>query len=114
MNQNQFNKLVSNARAIISNQISIPLGILKMERIIFGINQIGKNEKLETIDLRVFSEYNSKTINFAIGSERLKCSKEFLIEQDKLLDQLTSKYKEKLLNKCFEIIEEFNDTKNME
>ena len=36
--QKIINKMVSNARAIISNQIALPLGCLKMNRIIVWLN----------------------------------------------------------------------------
>ena len=102
--ESRIKSLVSNARAIISNQTTIPLGALRMERILYSINEI---EPLAEIDLNVFVEYNSKSSNFVIGSERIHCEREFLRNQDRLLDELTSEYKEELIDKCFEIIERF-------
>ena len=107
--ESRIKKLVSNARAIISNQISLPLGSLKMKGILWLINQI---EPLTEIDLKVFSEYNSKSTNFVIGTERLYCEREFLRNQDKLLDELTIQYKDRLIDKCFEIVEKFSTSKN--
>jgi Protein of unknown function (DUF2489) len=97
-------KLVSNARAIISNQIGIPLGSIKMEKIMFWINHI---ETITEIDLRIFSAYNSETIQFPVGTERLRCNKEYLKEIDKELDKLTLQYKDRIFDKCFEIIGTF-------
>ncbi|MBI5914328.1 MAG: DUF2489 domain-containing protein [Bacteroidetes bacterium] len=105
----RLKKLVSNARAIITNQIALPLGALKMERILYWVNQI---EQVSEIDLQIFSEYNSKTIHFLIGTERLHCEKEFLKQQDKQLDELTMQYKDEIIDKCFEIVDRFADNKN--
>lgn len=55
---NFIKKLVSNARAIISNQIALPLGVMKMNTILYWITQI---EPLEEIDLKIFSDYKLKT-----------------------------------------------------
>ncbi len=80
-----------------------------MKGILSRINEI---EPLIEIDLNVFFEYNSKSTNFVIGTERLYCEREFLRNQDKLLDELTNQYKDKLIDKCFEIIEKFATNKN--
>ncbi len=80
-----------------------------MGNILTWINQI---EPLTEIDLEVFTEYNSKSTYFVIGIERLHCEREFLRNQDKLLDELTVQYKDKLIDKCFEIIEKFATNKN--
>ena len=99
---NYIKKLVSNARAIISNQIALPLGASKMYKILIWINQI---EPLEEIDLKIFNEYISHIRNFPIGTERLAYEQEFLKRQDKELDELTMQYKDKIIDKCFEIID---------
>ena len=105
---NYIKKLLSNARAIISNQIALPLGISKMDKILYWINQI---EPLDNIDLQIFSEYSAKTINFPLGTERLLYHPDFLKQQDKQLDKLTMQYKDTIIDKCFEIIEKFSDNK---
>ena len=105
---NYIKKLVSNARSIISNQIALPLGAIKMYKILFWINQI---ETIEAIDLHVFTDYKSKISNFAIGTERLSYSLTFLKNQDKQLDEITKQYKDKLIEKCYEIINTFTEKK---
>jgi len=72
----------------------------------FWINEI---DPLEEIDLRVFSAYNSETIQFPIGTERLYCDKTYLIRIDKELDKLTSQFKDEIITKCFEIIEKYSN-----
>ena len=104
--KNFIRKLVANARAIVSNQIAIPMGMLKMDRIIRRINDI---EPISGIDLQVFFEYNSKTTPFLVGTERLYAEEKFLIKQDKELDALTIEYKDQILHKCREIISQFSN-----
>ena len=103
---NDIKKLVSNARAIISNQIALPLGAKKMNKVLIWINQI---EPLENIDFEILRDYNSKIINFALGTERLEYNSDFLKRQDKQLDKVTMEYKDKMIEKCFEIIHKFAD-----
>jgi 5-methylcytosine-specific restriction endonuclease McrBC regulatory subunit McrC len=101
---NHIKKLVSNAKAILSNQVAIPLGVSKMKKIVFWIDQI---EPIEEIELDVFSEFMSLTENLPIGTERLTYSSDFLKKQDKELDNLTMYYKDQIIDKCFEIIGKF-------
>ena len=65
---NFIKKLVSNSRAIISNQIAVPLGMQKMQAIINWIDQI---EPINSIDLKVFQDYMSQTGSLPLGTERL-------------------------------------------
>ena len=105
--KNQIEKLVSNARAIISNEIALPLGSHKMEKIIVWINDI---ESIKEIDLKVFSDYNNQTSDYPIGVDRLRYNMNYLLELDVKLDNLTSYFKPTIIEKCFEIINEFGKT----
>ena len=80
---NLIKKLVSNARAILTNQIAIPLGVVKMTKLIKWINCI---EPID-LDLNVFNEYYSKTTELPLGTERLTYNKEFLLKLDLELDK---------------------------
>jgi hypothetical protein len=102
-------KLVSNARAIISNQIALPLGASKMTGIISWVDQI---EPINQIDLAVFSEYRTKTKDLPLGTERLSYNLTYLKQQDEQLDELTKHYKDKIIEKCFEIIAVFGNRKS--
>lgn len=78
----------------------------KMDKLISWINDI---EPIADIDLNIFHEYYSKTSGSAIGTERLQYNKEFLKKQDIKLDELTSFYKNDIIDKCFEIITKFKE-----
>jgi hypothetical protein len=101
-------KLVSNARAILTNQIEFTLGVLKMQKIMYWINRI---EPLTEVDLQIFLEFNKKTVVFAIGNERKFWQKEALEMQDKALDILILKYKDGIFDKCFEIVNKYGNGK---
>ncbi len=103
---NFIKKLLSNARAIISNQIALPLGVSKMHSILY---QIALIKPLEEIDLQIFSDYKLKASDLAIGTERLAYHPDFLKRQDKILDELTLQHKDEIIDKCFEIINKFAD-----
>jgi hypothetical protein len=99
--QNYLKKLVSSARAIITNQVALPLGIHKMLKIVFWINQI---EPL-TIDLIQVNEYYRQIMNYPLGSDRLLWNRTKLIQLDAELEEVTRHYRHELLLKCFEIID---------
>lgn len=106
--ENQIKKLVSNARAIISNEIGMPMGSLKMERIILWINDI---EPLTEIQLDVFTSYNNQTNEYPIGVDRLGYNKDYLLELDVKLDEITHSFKNLIIEKCFEIIQKYGKQK---
>ncbi len=106
--ENLRNKLLANARAMLSNQVAMPLGAVKMNKI---RNWGSGIEILAKIDLSVFEEYASTFKSSPVGSERLLWHKEALKEQDKHLDAMTGIYKDRIIDKCFEIIQLLSDNK---
>lgn len=101
---NYIEKLVSNSRAILTNQIGLPLGVQKMTKILTWIENI---KSLENIDTEIFSKCYKKFSKYPIGTERLTYNKDFLIAQDRLIDDVVYKYKDLLLEKCHEIIKKY-------
>jgi hypothetical protein len=93
-------KLVANARAIISNQIGMPLGVQKMDKIIYWIENLDPLE----VDFSVFSKYYKKVGSAPIGTERLLWNFEALKKEDIRLDKINAAFKDEILEKCFEII----------
>ncbi|MCA1594610.1 MAG: DUF2489 domain-containing protein, partial [Acidobacteria bacterium] len=75
-----FRKLVANARAIISYQVGLPVGCVKMNRLFIWLEQEG-----ERLVFPVFGEYLEKVHEFPIGSERLECSRAALRRYDERL-----------------------------
>lgn len=62
----------------------------------------------EELNFPVFAAYNSESSSVPIGSERLNCSRDELRRHDAVLDELNLKYKEKVIDACFEIISKFD------
>ena len=98
-------KLVSNSQAILSKQISMPLGSLEMEKIINWINQI---KPITELDLKVFTDYNNQTNDYPIGKDRLQYNVDFLAKLDVKLDDVTSYFKDQIEEKCNEIIKKLS------
>jgi hypothetical protein len=99
--KNYIKKLVSNAKAMVTQQINIPLGSQKMTKIIYWINNI---EPLNDIDLSIFSRFYSEIQHLAFGIERSSYNKELLQSEDSKLDYIVLNHKEKIIEKCYEII----------
>ena len=97
--------MVANARAIISNQIGLPLGCLKMGARILWLREY------EEVSYPVFEKYNSESTSVPVGSERLNCSRDALRRYDKVLDELNLRYKEDIIGSCFDIISKFDPPK---
>lgn len=103
---NLLNKLVSNARAIISNHVALSLGVLIMDGVVSDL----KYKKIELdIDLNIFKEFYSLINQYAIGTERLRYNFEYLEKQDKKLDRIIALHKSRILSKCFEIVNKYGN-----
>jgi len=95
-----FRKLVANARAIISYQVGLPVGCIKMEKIFTWL----KYEGDEAEESRVFKTYCDATRELLIGSERLNCSREALRRNDQRLVAINLKFREQIIDACLGII----------
>jgi hypothetical protein len=98
-------KLVSNARAILTNQVAIPLGVRRMKNLIYWASQ---THPVNSIDLSIFENVDKQISGCPVGSERLKWEKEALKSLDKLIDPVIIAFREAITDKCFEIIEKLD------
>ena len=103
--QRFISKLVSNARAIVSNQVALPLGVYKMNQILSWLEPF---KKAEDIDLSIFKDYDLDMDELPVGTERLKWNIEKLIEFEKEFDEINKIYKSDILRKCKELIETYS------
>ena len=101
-----FRKLVANARAIICYQVGLPTGCVKMNRLLYWL----KNEG-EELDFPVFGEYLEKVREIPTGSERLECSRAALRRYDERLVPINLEYRERIIDVCFDIIEQYGKAK---
>jgi hypothetical protein len=104
--KSDIRKLVANARAIISYQVGLPFGCIKMRKILIWI----ENEDKEAAKFPVFEEYLRAAIDLPIGPERLQCSREALRRYDQRLVTINLRYREEVINACFEIIERYGES----
>lgn len=93
-------KLVANARAIISYQVGLPVGCVKMNRLLYWLENEG-----EKLDFPVFGDYLDKVSEIPTGSERLECSRAALRRYDERLVPFNLEYRERIIDACFDIIE---------
>lgn len=99
--QNYLRKLISSARAILTNQVALPLGIHKMLKIVTWINQI----ELVPLDLTVIKEYHRQIVDYPLSSDRLLWERMKLLQLDTELEEINRLYRKALLLKCFEIVD---------
>ena len=92
-------QLVSAARAIVTYQVGLPIGCIRIRRIIFSLRP--------HIDLSypVFDEYLESLSGLPISSERLKWRRDALREPDKKLEAANRKYRDAIFEACYEIID---------
>jgi hypothetical protein len=102
-----FRKLVANARAIISYQVGLPLGCIKMERIFYWLAYEG----CDVPKFPVFKKYAKETLGLPTSHERLNCSREALRRYDEQLVAINLKYREQIIDACYEIIEKYGKDK---
>ena len=97
---NNIRKLVSNAKAILTNQIGLPLGVRKMIRIAHWTTPT-----LNIVDVSIFTRFDRAIVGCPVGSERLLWDKDALKRQDEIIDIAITQYRSDIIDKCFEIIE---------
>jgi hypothetical protein len=95
-------KLVANARAIISYQVGLPFGCVKMSRLLTWLGDEGGE-----LDFPVFGQYLSEVCEIPTGPERLGCSRAALRRYDERLVPINLEYRERIIDACFSIVERF-------
>src|SRR5215207_4893348 len=97
-----FRKVVANARAIISYQVGLPVGCVKMTHLFHWLENEGEN-----LAYPIFGEYLEKVSDIPTGSERLECSRAALRRYDERLIPINLEYRERIIDACFAIVERY-------
>ena len=97
---NLFRKLVATARNIISNEVGLPVGCWRINRLIIWLEY--SDVKLH---FPVFEKYNRAVTAIPTGKERLYCSREALRRYDEDLNQINLRFHDQIIDTCFWIIE---------
>ena len=103
-------KLVSNARAIISDQVGLSVGAGKMRNILIWLKPY---ETVRIADIGVFEKYDERTRLIPQGTARLHCSPEAFERYDAALEEVNQRLRKKLLKVCFEIIEKYGEREKL-
>ena len=99
-------KLVANARAIISYQVGLPIGCVKMDHLLIWLEQEG-----EKLDFPIFRKYLDSVRELPTGTERLECSRAALRRYDERLVPINLDYREQIIDACFDIIERHGEAR---
>lgn len=108
--QSLIRKLVANARAIITEEIGLSIGCSKMDKILFWLEPF---EKINIENIVIFKKYDEESRFIPSGTARLYCSKEAFQKYDDALNSVNHKYRTKLMEVCFEIIEKYSVKKDI-
>ncbi len=95
-----LNKIIANAKDILTNQVGISLGVRKMNKIVASAN----SSQPLNIDLSVFQEFEKKINGCPVGSERLLWEREALKKKDMIVDKVIKIYRDRIIDKCYELI----------
>jgi len=95
-------KVTSAARAIIANQVSLPVGCLRVQRALFWLSPY------ETDLPTVFDDYLTATQGLPIGSERLEWDRNALREKDQVLDRVNERFRGRVIDACWALIDRFS------
>jgi hypothetical protein len=91
--------LVSTARAIVTYQVGLPFGCIRIRRILCDLRPY------KELSYPVFDEYLKSLKGLPIGSERLKWNRDVLRVSDKKLEAETGKFRDAIFEACYEIID---------
>jgi hypothetical protein len=93
----QIRKLVANARAIVTYQVGLTVGCLRMRRSLHGLE----------FKYSVFEEYLGELEGLPIGTERLYWAQDALRIRDEKLEEINARFRNRIFDAAFEIIKSF-------
>lgn len=99
-------KLVANARAIITEEVGLSIGVRKMCGILYWLKPY---KPIRGAQIHIFKKYDDRIGLVPIGSARLYCSKEAFERYDADLQDVNNTLRKKVYAACFEIIENYGD-----
>ena len=95
--------VVANARAIITYQVGMPHGCVRMSRLFAWV------KPRRSFDFPVFDEYLKVIQPFAIGSDRLEWNRDALFEQDRKLEEINRAFRDAIHNACHDLLAQLQD-----
>jgi hypothetical protein len=92
--------VIANARAIITYQVGMPHGCVRMSRLFFWL------KPRRTFDFPVFDDYLNTVRPFAIGQDRLEWNREALFAQDREFEEINRAFRDPVHKACHDILEQ--------
>ena len=99
-------KVVAIARQIVTYQIGLPTGCLRMIRTWSPLLKDGLEMKA------AFDDYMQQVTGLPIGSERLQWNRELLREKDSMLERVNIENRDRIFEACWAIIDLLAESKN--
>jgi len=96
-------KLVSAARAIVTYQVGLPVGCIRVSRVLTWLRPY------KELSYPVFDEYLQELKTLPISSERLEWNREALREADKKLEAFSRRFRDDIFEACYEIIDLYGE-----
>jgi hypothetical protein len=96
-------KLVSAARAIVTYQVGLPVGCIRVSRVLTRLRPY------KELSYPVFDEYLQALRPLPISSERLEWNREALREADKKLEAASRRFRDDIFDACYEIIDSYGE-----
>lgn len=97
-------KAVAVARSIITYQIGVPAGCIRMQRTLSWLTPY------ETGLPTVFDEYLKEVRELPISSERLSWDRGVLREKDKVLEAANQRFRDRVFEECWALIDRFAES----
>lgn len=94
-------KVVATARSIVTYQVGLPVGVLRMSRALSWLKP-----HLE-VPAQVISDYMRDTVELPLGTERLHASREALQRFDVRLESINRQYRDAIFDFCYNLLEEY-------
>jgi hypothetical protein len=98
-------KLISTARAIVTYQVGLPFGCIRVRRILSDLRAQG-------LVYPVFDEYLQALKELPMGSEHLKWNRDALRERDVKLEAESRRFRDAIFEACYEIIDAHGNNSN--
>lgn len=97
-------KVVAVARSIVTYQIGLPAGCVRMLRTLSWLAPYEKGLP------EVFDKYMKEVRRLPITSERLYWNREALQETDRLLEAANRRFRDRIFDACWALIDRFPDS----
>jgi hypothetical protein len=94
-------KLVSAARSLVTYQVGLPVGCIRINAILSGLKVYG----ITDIEYPVFGEYLQVTQDLPISTDRLFWDRDVLRKKDKILEGINQKFRDPIFETCYTIIQ---------